>query len=263
MTMFWGESPEDQARYNLRFALWSIRKVVKEREEDPDPLLSTRNVCQVNPDLLYSLDAAILEEAAASPPSPDRIVNLTQAIELYKGNFLDGFALRGIPEWEEWLSLRRNRLHQTFTNASLEVADYSLKNGQPSLASTILLRALSFAPDLEQAHASLIRAYADMGRTSAALRQFNVYAQLMRRECNAPPAQRIVNFTEELRQGSYNTQASPDATPQPTPITPPEPELILPDERPAEAPPPSQKPVELPPPDRQPDIPFIGRAQEL
>ncbi len=45
ITMFWGESPEDQARYNLRYALWNIRKIFKETEDDLDLLITNRSTC--------------------------------------------------------------------------------------------------------------------------------------------------------------------------------------------------------------------------
>jgi len=263
MAMFWGESPEDQARYNLRFALWNIRKVFKESEDDPDPLISTRNVCQLNPDLNYQIDSQMFERSLAASPSPDRLVILAQALESYKGPFLDGFSLRNLAQWEEWLFQRRESLHQSFLTASLEVGQSALQSGQASLASTVLLRALQFAPDLEQAHEILIRAYADLGRTSAALRQFSIYSQVMRREHSAPPNQAIVQLTEQLRTGTYKQTKTQPLSEDLAPVRI-EPELPRVPITVDESLPQSQTPSErLPQQEKTADVPFIGRKQEM
>jgi DNA-binding SARP family transcriptional activator len=263
IAMFWAESPEDQARYNLRFALWNIRKVFNESEDDPDPLLSTRTVCQLNPEVGVKLDSHDFDRLIQSHNPADRPVDLMQAIELYKGPFLDGFALRNLPEWEEWLYHRREALHQGFLTAALEVGDYSLRTGQASLASNIFLKALSLAPDMEQAHEGLIRSYADLGRTSAAVRQLNIYTQVMKREFNAPPPPQIVRLVESLKDGSYQP-TPPSRLDEFLPVVTIEPALTLSPTIALESPPPSQIPEELlPAPSGKPDVPFIGRRDEL
>lgn len=301
IVMFWGESPEDQARYNLRYALWNIRKVFKETEDDPDPLLSSRSVCQLNPDIALHIDCHSFERLLETRAPTDRPANLMQALELYKGPFLDGFALRNLPEWEEWLYHRREALHQAFLSASGEVGDYCLRTGQAALAADVYLRSLALAPDLERAHEGLIRAYADQGRVSAAVRQFNLFRELMKREFSAPPTPQILRLIEALRSGTYEpTPRCPplqageatfppsieggnrrevgsesSALAETTPPTPPSVEggdtnfpqvgekLIDPAGRP-ESPPLARIPEELlPSPSGKPDVPFIGRREEL
>ncbi len=261
MAVFWGESPEDQARYNLRFALWNIRKVFKENDDDPDPLLSTRNVCSLNPEIHYNVDSRTFDAAIAAAIVNPRITILQPILDIYRGPFLNGFTLRNLSEWEDWLFHRRETLHQKFLSASIALGNQALRSAQTDFAGDVFLRTLAYAPDLDQAHEGLIRAYADSGRTSAALRQFNTYVQIMKREFNAPPATAIARLVEELRNGSYVPTA-------PEPV-----ELVLAETTDslqsnsvsAETIPEVFSAHEnlQPPTESTPDTPFIGRTQEL
>lgn len=201
ISIFWSESPEDQARYNLRYALWNIRKVFKDAEEEADLLITNRSICHVNPAVQLRIDTRILEQATSRQPTPETIVDLIQTLELYKGPFLDGFSLRNLPEWEEWLYRRREALHRAFLNGTESAGEFCLNSGQAATASGIYVRALTFIPDAERAHEGLIRAYAEMGKVSSAIRQFQNYCQLMKREFNAPPATTIVKLIDELQNG--------------------------------------------------------------
>ncbi|MBM3327332.1 MAG: hypothetical protein FJY65_10255 [Calditrichaeota bacterium] len=203
MTIFWSESPEDQARYNLRFALWNIRKAVKLREDESDPLLTTRNVCQINPDYDVRIDNREFMALQTCPDGIERIQRLEKALESYQGAFLDGFTLRNLLEWEDWLANRREILHQAFLNLSTEFGEHLLKVGNPDKAAAVFMRALTFDAMNEGAHAGLIRAYADQGRFPAALRQFDIYADVLKRGYNVPPRPDIVELREALRNRTY------------------------------------------------------------
>lgn len=115
------------------------------------------------------------------------------------------------------------------------------------------MRALAVAPDLEPAHEGLIRAYADQGRSSAALRQYDTYVQVMKREYNAPPRTEITELTEQLRNGIY--VKSQLETPFQAPVMPAADESVTPLYE--------LEPEVLPKFEPEEKLPFIGRTQEL
>lgn len=114
MLIFWGGHSEAQARYNLRYALWNIRKLFKETEVDIDPLITSRTSCIINPDFDYTSDTQLFMKAVSTVEGDDRIEQLKKADQIYKGLFLDGFTLRNLPEWEEWLFQQREEFKQHF-----------------------------------------------------------------------------------------------------------------------------------------------------
>lgn len=212
MTLFWGESPESQARYNLRYALWNIRKLFKKSVGDPDPILSTRTTCQIHPDFKLDSDTEIFSNALKTPSGPSRLASLQKAVDLYKGPFLEGFTIKNLPEWEEWLYHRREGLHEEYLRAIVELGNIYLEQQQANKAVTTFLNALTAAGYLEPAHQGLIQAYAQQGRFSAAMRQYAIYTEAMKREFNAPPSSQITELVETMKAGKYDSGIVPAET---------------------------------------------------
>ncbi|MFH0765212.1 MAG: AAA family ATPase, partial [Calditrichota bacterium] len=198
-----GESPENQARYNLRYALWNIRKLLDENETGEDPLIATRSTCQVNPAYPYTTDVQLFLQDIKASEINIRDDLLISALDRYRGSFLDGFIIRDLPDWEDWLFQRREELHNKYVKAALKVGTTYLQSENPDAAVTTFIRILGFSPELEPAHEGLIRAYADQGKTNAALRHYNHYLELTKREFNAPPRAKLTELAESLRRGDY------------------------------------------------------------
>ena len=95
--LLWPERTQQQARMNLRVALYRLRPQI-------DPyLLITRQNLALNPNAIVDLDARQFERYLAAG-------QLAMATALYRGDFLDGFYLDGSPSFEQWALLERERL---------------------------------------------------------------------------------------------------------------------------------------------------------
>lgn len=205
ITMFWGEFPENQARYNLRYALWNIRKLFKEIDERLEPIDATRNECQLNSNFPIITDVQLFEEDFLAPIGKERLPSLIRAAELYRGKFLDGFTLRNLEEWEEWLYHRREDLQKKALDVFIEIGQNFLEQHHYTKAIEYYMRALSFQNDVENAHEGIIRAYASLGKSSSALRQYSTYVEIMQREYHAPPRASISQLAELIRSGQFQT----------------------------------------------------------
>ncbi|MCX7835840.1 MAG: AAA family ATPase [bacterium] len=201
ITMFWGESPENQARYNLRYALWNIRKLFKELDDRLEPILANRTDCQIDPDFPIVTDVELFLQDLSTPIGTERLNALIRAVERYRGKFLDGFTLRNLDDWEEWLFHRREELQRKVLDCMIEIGNTYSQMKQYSKAIEYFMRALSIQSDLDAAHEGIIRAYASQGKNTAALRQYATYVEIMRREYHAPPKQSIFQLAEAIRLG--------------------------------------------------------------
>ena len=117
--LLWPEADEDAARSNLRVALADLRRLLG--EGDAPFLLASRHSVQFAPASDHALDvaafSALLAECRAhahdAPASCDAgMARLAQAAELYRGDFLAGFALPDSAAFEEWALVVREQLHQ-------------------------------------------------------------------------------------------------------------------------------------------------------
>jgi DNA-binding SARP family transcriptional activator len=100
--LLWGDMPEAKALVNLRQALANLRRLL-------GPHLDiTRQEVALNRDSRYCLDVERFEALAAGAELED----LRQAVELYRGDFLEGFYVRDAPDFEDWTLAQRARLRE-------------------------------------------------------------------------------------------------------------------------------------------------------
>ena len=104
--IFWGDSPEKQARANLRQALSSLRQALDGAADAV--LLTDPERVSLREDAL-ELDVSAFERLAAEA-TPEA---LSQATKLYRGDLLDGFSLRE-ESFETWAMAERERLRDRF-----------------------------------------------------------------------------------------------------------------------------------------------------
>ena len=97
---------------NLRHALSNLRQILHDADA-PCSLtcLISRDAVQFNLASEQSLDVLEFESALAGDDQ------LEQAAALYRGDFLEGFALKDAPEFEDWALLTRERLRRGYLAA--------------------------------------------------------------------------------------------------------------------------------------------------
>lgn len=96
--MLWGDKPEASAKANLRKSLSSLRQSFE------DALIITRQTVAFNRDSDYWLDVEVFESALAQDdPASEKPGPLREAVELYRGEFLEGFSVRRALAFEEWV----------------------------------------------------------------------------------------------------------------------------------------------------------------
>jgi DNA-binding SARP family transcriptional activator len=104
--LLWGDMPEADAKANLRQALANLRRLLA-------PHLSiTRQAVAFNRDSPYWLDVERFEVQAGGASAGAGIEGLREAVDLYRGDFLEGFYARQAPAFEEWALAQRARLRE-------------------------------------------------------------------------------------------------------------------------------------------------------
>ena len=205
--LLWGGMSESRARGGLRQALSRLRKVVA---IEPPALILDGHTVSMNPDVV-DVDAVEFERLA----SRDTPEALEQASALYRGDLLEGLALRE-PAFEEWLLGERDRLRER----ALDVLDRLLRHhgtgGRPEAAVQAALRLAALDPLRESVHRTLMRLYAQLGRRSAALRQYQICVSTLQRELGVEPEV----ATRQLYREVLRQRAAPRADRGETPSVP-------------------------------------------
>jgi DNA-binding SARP family transcriptional activator len=206
MTLLWPDVPDSAARKNLRQNLYLLRQALPE-VAGPDGavpfLLSNTRSLQVNPQAYFDLDlAAFRELVAGGEPAA-----LAQAVDLYRGDFLQDFYLEDSNEYEEWAADHRAQLRLQALDSLEALAGYYLAQGDYEPAETYARRQITLDPLREEGHCQLIEALARAGRRSAALAAYDDLVDLLERELAVPPALPSQELAAQVRAGTV--QATP------------------------------------------------------
>jgi predicted ATPase/DNA-binding SARP family transcriptional activator len=183
--LLWPESPKERTMANLRVVLFSLRK------ELGDYLNITREVVEINPEADVFCDANALEGALSAG-------HHLQVVEMYHGDFLDGFYIRGSVGFDEWQERIRERLkrcvieslHVLISNAK-EMGEY--REGREYAHSLLQLDLLD-----ERAHQELIRLLALDGQRSAALSQYENLCEVLWEELGVEPSDETRELVDQI-----------------------------------------------------------------
>ncbi|MBI3914408.1 MAG: AAA family ATPase [Chloroflexi bacterium] len=113
---------------------------------------------------------------------------MRRAVELYRGEFLEGLSLPDNAAFEEWVSTERERLHQQALLALASLTEFHLRRHEFALAVEYAQRQIALEAWREEAHRQLMTALAFSGERSRALAQFQVCEKIVRQEMGMEPS---------------------------------------------------------------------------
>lgn len=101
----WPDSKDDAAKYNLRYNLWMIKKLIPQDENGQNLIISGKNYCRINKDYNFYCDKIKLDQFKVEKQSSvDELIKLK---ELFKGDFLEGLYLKNCNEFNEMILFER------------------------------------------------------------------------------------------------------------------------------------------------------------
>lgn len=192
-TLFWGDMAEAKARVNLSKALSELREQLGEY------VAITTQAVTFNATLAYQLDVeSFLTTTPAQQNSAD-VVALQEQVDLYRGEFLEGFYVRNAPDFEQWQLVERERLRRAAVPLFDLLATRYEQSGQLTNAISTLRRLLQLEPWREEVHYRLMQLFVHNGETAAALRQYERCRVALATELDVEPGTAIKKLYATLR----------------------------------------------------------------
>lgn len=188
--LLWDELPEPDAKANLRVTLSNLRKLVG------DHLEADRQWVQFNRSLPYRLDTETFEGALAGGAS---LSALTEAAELYRGDFMAGFYLRDVPLYSDWQANERERLQRVALEIFDVLTQRLVARAEFPRAIHYASRLLALEPWREASHRELMRLYARTDNYTAALKQFETCRELLETELGVEPSAETEELNERIK----------------------------------------------------------------
>lgn len=114
--LLWPDVPEAAARNSLRTALVNLRSAIGDRAADPPYLHISRTALQFNADSDAWCDVTAFRRLVASSSTPlheeEVVQSSDEAVELYRGSFLEGFSLADSVAFEDWVVVNREQFQR-------------------------------------------------------------------------------------------------------------------------------------------------------
>jgi DNA-binding SARP family transcriptional activator len=192
-TLLWTNTPELDAKRNLRTVLSNLRTVL-------GPFLEiTRTTIRLKTESVALLDSAsfvakVKAAEQATADSSQRSALFAEAAALYRGPFLEGFSIREAEAFEAWLRQEREYLHRLALQALGELTAYYAHQGELLSAINTASRLLRLDPTREETHRRLMLMFALDGQRSAALAQYQACQAILRQEVASNPIWKHVSF---------------------------------------------------------------------
>jgi DNA-binding SARP family transcriptional activator/predicted ATPase len=201
--LLWSEYDTASARGALRRTLSTLKAALGD-----EALESDRRMIRLRPDVMdidvHRFQAALRHVRAHGHGIRERcprcVPRLMEAVNVYRGDFLAGFALRDTPEFEDWQLLQMEALRRECAEA-LEGATASYAEmEQIEEAITHAQRWLALDPLHEPAHRALMQLYSRAGRRSAALRQYRDCVRILEEELAVPPMEETTRLYLAIKE---------------------------------------------------------------
>lgn len=222
--LLWGDRSTAQSKKCLRQALWEMQNALNDPEQGiADLLVIEPDWIEVNSEVDLQLDVTQFEEAftrcrgiAGADLSPDCLALLQQAVQLYRGDLLEGW-------YHDWCLYERERFQTMYVVMLDKLMAACEAHGDFELGLTYGARILHQDGAHERTHRRMMRLYYLLGDRTAALRQYQRCVAALDEELNVGPSRRTMALYEQISSDQPIEPVTPRAT---MPAAPPPPEAL-------------------------------------
>ena len=192
--LLWPGRDPEHARGALRRTLSALRKAIGEEWVDA---AADSVALRDGPGL--ELDVRRFRSLTSQAASP---TDLAAAVELFRGELLEGFGLRDSPEFDAWQVYEAETLRRELSAALARLVAAFAEGRDYARAIPYARRWLELDPLHEPAHRALIRLYALAGDRAAALAQYRACVRTLSQELGVPPVEETAALFERVSEGT-------------------------------------------------------------
>lgn len=196
--LLWTGTELSQSKRYLSKTLWKLQAAIESetRIERGRVLYVDNQAIQINLESYIWVDIVAFEHAHAIcsklqeiDVTEDRFSSIERAVQLYRGDLLEGW-------YHPWCIYERERFRLMLTGLLDRSVEYLARQRRYDEAAIFCLRSLGHEPARERTHRQLMRLYYLVGDRTAALRQYEQCAAILQDELGVEPGR----YTQALFQ---------------------------------------------------------------
>lgn len=196
---FWPEESDARARKALRNALWRLRARVEPKEVEPGSFLVVEGQTvglRSGPAIRIDVEEfeILVRGVSARAGGPEALDRLEGAVDLYRGDFMDGHD-------HQWCVYERQRLQLALLSSLERLMDGHMTRGEWRAAVARGEAILHRDPLREHVHRRIMLCHHGMGDRPLAIRQYRVCEEILREELGIVPMAETRRLYEHLQTG--------------------------------------------------------------
>ena len=209
--LLWPGQPDVDALRNLRLTIFRLRQSLASAVSEGEPaeilLFPDRQHIEVNPRAGIWTDLGAFTDLLTQVGQHTHthidqcfacMQLLSQAVEYYRGEFLEGFSLKNVSDFDDWLTLRRQQIAQQVIDSLDHLGEHfwwqASQASIPGERERVLEKsrhysqqALRIEPWHESAHRRIMQINAVQGQMQEALEQYQICRQALMSELAVSP----------------------------------------------------------------------------
>jgi len=201
--VLWPDGSPAQSKKYLRQALWQLQAAFKEIEEAGcrPPVFADAEWVQLDTSFWW-IDVAEFEGVCerrrglgGADLDADGVAALDRAVELYRGELLEGW-------YFDWCTLERERLRGLYLSALDKLLEHSESRGDIEAGLRYGELSLRTDPAREGVHQGLMRLHIRAGNRAEALRQYDRCVLALEAELGVEPSRETADLHRQVRDNA-------------------------------------------------------------
>lgn len=178
----WPDSDDDAAKYNLRYNLWMINKLVPLDANGQHLIISGKDYCRINEKYCFHCDKCLLDQFdAREHKSVEELIKLK---ELFKGDFLEGLYLKNCNEFNEIILFERVVCQNKQVEILRELVNSYEEQNKYEEALHILNEMMVIEPYNESFAYGIMDLYGKLGNRAAGINYYKKFERALRGNLN-------------------------------------------------------------------------------
>lgn len=199
-SLLWGDHPTEKSKKYLRQALWHLQSTLDAQAKTHGGMLLVEyDWVQLDLHAEFSLDVAVFERAYQSAQGAEghdltaaQVESLQQAVQLYKGDLLEGW-------YQDWCLYERERLQNMYLSMLKKLMSYCEARQMFEMGVFYGLIILRYDGAHERTHRQLMYLQYLAGDRTAALRQYERCAAALSEELGVQPNKHTTALYQQIR----------------------------------------------------------------
>lgn len=205
---FWGDSDETASRSNLRYNLWNIKKIITEDENGEDFILTDKSTVFINQRFDFWCDIVQLKQFDKNKLWT--IKELKDFVFLFKGEYMEGFYIKGCPEYSDTILFERISCQMLQISVLEQLYERYRQKEDFDNCNSVLKELLYIDPFQEKYVRELMENYVKQNQYAQAVSYYRNFDDKLRKNLNISPSKSLKAFYHRIcGQGSELLRENP------------------------------------------------------